>query len=165
MLSGVLCLVCGVAVACVEPPGSASTDQVAPLKARLDEQAKPPPLEYEPDQRRPDGEGYFIHVAGELSCEGLFAVEQVVYGETYVTAPGRTGSPVALRDVNVAITVRSGLFEGFTEHGPLVIAESASGSLALKGNILTNPCGCVKVVGNARLPSGEEIRGRKSLCP
>ena len=35
MLSGALCLLCGVAIGCVEAPGSASPGQIAPLKARL----------------------------------------------------------------------------------------------------------------------------------
>ena len=165
MLSGALCLLCGVAIGCVEAPGSASPDQIAPLKARLAAQPNPPPFEYEPNQRRPDGEGFFIHVAGELRCEGLLSVEQVVYAETHVTSPGRDGLPATLRDINVAISVQDGLFKGLTERGPPTVAQRASGSLVLEGNLLTNPCGCVKVVGNARLPSGAEIRARKTLCP
>lgn len=156
---GVLCL------GCVEPAARPSKSVLGALKAEVAALPKPPPLAFKPGQRRPDHQLQHIHVAGAIKCSGVLSKELSVYAEGWVTAPGYTGEMVGVRDLDVEISVNSGLFQGLVRKDGGGGAKLESESLLLKGNYFSDPCSCVAVVANAKAPDGTKIRARKEICP
>ena len=106
-----------------------------------------------------------IHVDAVTECSGLLGRQQVVYAEAWTTSPGFSGELTLTRKLDIEFRVTSGLFEGLVFKSPETQSEETSASLVLTGNRISEPCGCVKVRGNAKVPLGSEIQGDVIVCP
>lgn len=150
---------------CVDAPVPPDPDEIAPLRAAVAGNPKPPPMELRPEMRRPDHSLHHVHVDGAVACSGIVGKQLTAYAEAWVTSPGYTGERVSVMSLDAEIQVLGGLFEGRMARSPETGAETADVGLVLKGNRFSNPCSCVRLVGNAKAPGGFKIRARRDLCP
>jgi hypothetical protein len=152
------------ATACVSQGGPSTRT------AHMAEQLKnSPPTEPEdpPKRGRPSNDSdYYLHIAGIVECRGFLWKSQTSYGEAWATHPGEDGPRVEVSELELGIEYLDGLFSGLRQkkvgRGKLTVR----GSDVLRGNVKSDPCGCVRFVASgvvSRLVG--KLRARLKVCP